>query len=131
VTESGALVSRGQLPVVIGEAGQLGQLLQNLLVNAIKFRKPDVAPKVHVAAEPQDGSWVFSVWDNGIGIAPEQYERIFQIFQRLHGRQVYEGTGIGLAVCKRIVEFHSGRIRVESQPGEGSTFLFDLPAGGD
>ena len=128
VTETGARVSRGQLPVVMGEPGQLGQLLQNLLVNAIKFRKPDITPKIHVAAELRGKTWVFSVWDNGIGIAPAQCERVFQIFQRLHSRQEYEGTGIGLAVCKRIVEFHGGRIRVESQPGEGSTFLFDLPA---
>jgi signal transduction histidine kinase len=128
VAEANARITREQLPVVQGEAGLLTQLFQNLLVNAVKFRRPDILPEVHVAAARQDNLWLISVRDNGIGIATEQCERIFQIFQRLHTRQQYEGTGIGLAVCKRIVEFHGGRIRVESAPGCGSTFLFDLPA---
>lgn len=128
VTETKARVTREKLPVVLGESSQLSQLFQNLLVNAIKFRRQDVSPEVHVKAQRLGATWLFSVRDNGIGIAPEHCERIFQIFQRLHNRQQYEGTGIGLAVCKRIVEFHGGRLRVESLPGKGSTFLFDLSA---
>jgi light-regulated signal transduction histidine kinase (bacteriophytochrome) len=116
------------LPVVKGEPSQLCQLLQNLLVNAVKFRRQDVTPEVHVSATRQGKSWLLAVHDNGIGIPPEQHERIFVIFQRLHSRQKYNGTGIGLAVCQRIVEFHGGRIWVESEPGKGSTFLFNLPA---
>ena len=128
IEETGAVITCERLPLVQGEPSQLSQLLQNLLVNAVKFRKQDVTPAVHVSATRQDKQWLFAVRDNGIGIAPEQHERIFLIFQRLHSRKKYNGTGIGLAVCQRIVDFHGGRIWVESEPGQGSTFFFNLPA---
>jgi light-regulated signal transduction histidine kinase (bacteriophytochrome) len=119
-------VTADPLPVVVGDATQLGQVFQNLLVNAIKFHgsRP---PRIHVSAAESAGEWVFCVRDNGIGIAPEYFERIFIIFQRLHTIEEYGGTGIGLAICKKIVERHGGRIRVESAVGEGSAFYFSIP----
>ena len=105
---------------------QLVQLLQNLIGNAIKYRG-DRIPKVHVSAEEGSREWIFSVADNGIGIDPKYFDRIFQIFQRLHGRGEYEGTGIGLAVCKRILQQQGGRIWLDSKPGDGSVFHFSLP----
>jgi signal transduction histidine kinase len=104
----------------------MAQLLQNLIGNALKFRG-EGPPEIHVGAERQDGAWVICVRDNGIGIEPQYFERIFQIFQRLHTRRHYPGTGIGLAICKKIVERHGGRIWVESEPGRGSRFYFTLP----
>jgi signal transduction histidine kinase len=124
--ESGAQVECGPLPVVMGDAAQLAQLFQNLMANAIKFHG-DQPPEIHIHAEPEDGFWRFAVRDNGIGIAPDYFERIFVMFQRLHSRSRYPGTGIGLAICKKIVERHGGRIWVESAPGQGTTFLFTLP----
>jgi PAS domain S-box-containing protein len=126
IEAAGATVTHDRLPMVWGDAGQLTQLLQNLVANAVKFRGSE-APRVHVSARREDGGWLVSVRDNGIGIAPEFSARIFVIFQRLHSRSEYQGTGIGLAICRKIVERHGGRIWVESEPGEGSTFHFTLP----
>jgi PAS domain S-box-containing protein len=126
IGEHGAEVTRDPLPIVRGDPTQLAQLLQNLIGNAIKF-KGDRTPCVHVSAKTEQGQWVFTVRDNGIGIEPQYFERIFAIFQRLHSREQYPGTGIGLAICKRIVERHGGRIWVESQPGAGTAFHFTMP----
>jgi len=126
IRESVALVTNDDLPKVLADESQLVQLFQNLVGNAIKFRGKE-PPRVHVSAVPQGKEWLFAVRDNGIGIAQEYHERIFSIFQRLHSREDYPGTGIGLALCKRIVERHGGTIRVESEPGSGSTFFFTLP----
>jgi two-component system sensor kinase FixL len=125
IEASGAEVTAGPLPTVVGDATQLGQVFQNLIVNAIKFRG-NRPPRVRVSASERPGEWVFSVADNGIGIGAEYFDRIFIIFQRLHTIEEYGGTGIGLAVCKKIVERHGGRIWVESKVGEGSTFHFSI-----
>jgi PAS domain S-box-containing protein len=126
IQESGATITHDPLPTVTADATQLAQLLQNLIGNALKFRN-QAPPCVHVGAERQGNDWVFRVQDNGIGLEPQYAERIFAIFQRLHNREDYPGTGIGLAISKRIVERHGGRIWVESQPGQGSTFYFTIP----
>ena len=130
IQESGATITRGDLPTVMADHLQVVQVFQNLLSNAIKFRG-DRRPEVQVKADRQGSDWVFSVLDNGIGIDPAYTSRIFNIFIRLHTREKYPGTGIGLAVCKKIVSRHGGRIWVESAPGKGSTFFFTLPAGDD
>ena len=124
--ESGATVERGSLPTVLGDPAQMEQLLQNLISNAVKFHgsKP---PVIRVEAVQRASEWEVSVADNGIGIDQQFFERIFILFQRLHGIAQYSGTGIGLAICKKIVERHGGRIWVESAPGQGSTFRFTLP----
>jgi signal transduction histidine kinase len=127
ITESNADVSAGPLPSIQGYETEFRQLLQNLLSNAIKFRKPNEAPEVRVSAERKGNFWEFSVKDNGIGIAPEHHEKIFLIFQRLHNRSLYEGTGIGLANCRKIVELHGGTIRLESEKNKGSNFIFTIP----
>ncbi len=124
--DAGATVTHDPLPTVTADGVQLGQLFQNLVANAIKFRGGQ-APHVHVGARRGADEWVFSVRDNGIGIAREYQERIFVIFQRLHSRAEYPGTGIGLSICKKIVERHGGRIWLESEPGAGTTFFFTLP----
>jgi light-regulated signal transduction histidine kinase (bacteriophytochrome) len=115
------------LPTVVGHERQFVQLLQNLIANAVKFRHPGRTPRVEVAADAVPGGWRITVKDNGIGIDPKHFDRIFQIFQRLHDRDAYPGTGIGLAICKRIVELNGGRIGVQSVPDHGSTFWFTVP----
>ena len=127
IDDSGAKVTSDHLPIVRGDEPQLTLLLQNLIANGIKFRG-DPTPDVHLSAERRNGSWLFSVRDNGIGIEEEYSDRIFGIFQRLHTREQYQGTGVGLAICKRVVERHDGTIWVESKPGNGSVFRFTLPA---
>ena len=125
VEETDATVEVGDLPTVPGDENQLLQLFQNLVENAIKYRGDD-PPTIEISAERLDGAWRFSVADDGIGMEPDDTERIFEIFNRLHGVGEYDGTGIGLSLCQRIVERHGGEIRVESEPGEGSTFSFTL-----
>ncbi|MEW5803440.1 MAG: ATP-binding protein [bacterium] len=129
ITESNAVIIHESMPTLMADGSQMVQLFQNLISNAIKFRSQE-QPLIQVSAESQEGAWVFSVHDNGIGIDPEYFGRIFTIFQRLHNKAEYPGTGIGLAICKRIVERHGGRIWVNSEPGKGSTFYFTIPKDG-
>jgi light-regulated signal transduction histidine kinase (bacteriophytochrome) len=129
IDASGAVVTHGPLPAVLADESQLVQLFQNLVGNAIKYQPPGAIPKVHVSASMNgDGKWHFAVQDNGLGIDAQYFDRIFGMFQRLHKRDEYAGTGIGLAICRKIVERHGGTISVESTPGEGSTFRFALKA---
>jgi PAS domain S-box-containing protein len=126
IEEAGAVVTHDVLPSVPADEGQLAQLFQNLVGNALKFRS-DSVPRIHVAVTEKTNEWQFEVRDNGIGIEPQYYERIFMVFQRLHNKGDYPGTGIGLAICKKVVERHGGRIWVESRPNAGSSFYFTLP----
>ena len=127
IRDSGACVLCAPLPTVMADAIQIAQVFQNLIANALKFRRDDVPAEVRVGAERHDGMWAFAVKDNGIGIDPEYFGRIFEAFQRLHGAQ-YPGTGLGLAISKKIIEHHGGTIWVESVKGQGTTFFFTLPA---
>lgn len=127
IADNQAVITHDSLPTVMGDEIQLIQLLQNLIGNAIKFRREE-PPQVHISVKPEEREWIFSVRDNGIGIETEYFDRIFTIFQRLHSRAEYPGTGIGLAVCKKIVERHGGRIWVESESGVGTTFYFTIPS---
>ena len=126
IEENGAVFTQDKLPTLNVDEVQITQLYQNLISNAIKFRKKDEPPRIHLGAAKDNGRWTLSVEDNGIGMDPRYTDRIFVLFQRLHSKEEYQGTGIGLAVSKRIVERHGGRIWVESAPGEGSKFLFTL-----
>jgi PAS domain S-box-containing protein len=127
IREADAVVEVARLPVVTAEGGQMGQLFLNLIGNALKFRRPGVRPTIGITAERGADSWTITVSDNGIGMDPQYRERIFQIFQRLHTRSEYPGTGIGLAICKRIVDGHGGTIAVETAQGAGSKFKITLP----
>ena len=126
IHESGAEIDVGALPRLRANESMLLLLFQNLICNAIKFQKKDVKPRIRIRATEEGSFWKFSFEDNGIGIEEEQAEKIFIIFQRLHSRAEYEGTGIGLAQCRKIVELHGGRIWIESKPGEGTTFFFTM-----
>ncbi|MCH7554012.1 MAG: hypothetical protein IIC82_08460 [Chloroflexi bacterium] len=125
ITDANAEVTHDELPWVMADAVQLRQLFQNLINNAMKFRG-DQAPRIHLSATLGNGEWTFSVRDNGIGIDPKYFDRIFVLFKRLHTREEYPGTGIGLAICRKIVQKHGGKMWVESAPGEGATFFFTL-----
>jgi light-regulated signal transduction histidine kinase (bacteriophytochrome) len=127
IQESGAAVTHDPLPHVQADGSQLVQLFQNLISNSIKFCGQD-PPRIHIKADGEADKHAFSVKDNGIGFDPQRSEHIFQVFRRLHSEHAYPGTGIGLALCKRVVERHGGRIWVDSEPGKGSTFHFTLPA---
>jgi len=127
IAESNAVIVRQPLPKVRADAPQLQQLFGNLIANAIKFSGAG-PPRVEISAQREGKYWAFSVRDHGIGIESQYFDRIFVIFQRLHARDEYPGTGIGLAICKKIIERHGGRIWVESQPGQGANFAFTLPA---
>ena len=127
IEEKQAQIQVDRLPTIMGDEGQLIQLFQNLIGNAIKFHGAE-NPVVKVGAKKENAKWVFSVQDNGIGIDPMFFDRVFVIFQRLHGRDAYQGSGIGLAISKKIVERHGGKLWVESEPGKGSVFYFSLIA---
>lgn len=127
IDESGALVTNEDLPKVLADQLQLTQVFQNLVANSIKFQKPSTTPRIHICAQRQNMHWRFSVEDNGIGIEPKYEAKVFEVFQRLHTRLEFPGTGIGLALCKRIINRHHGRIWFESSPGRGTTFYFTLP----
>ena len=127
IEESGAEITRDPLPTVVGDATQLGMLWQNLIANAVKFRSPERKPRIHVEAERDGDLWRFAVADNGIGISPEFADKVFVIFQRLHTKDAYPGSGIGLAMCKKIVEFHGGTIAIDTTQTKGTRILFTLP----
>lgn len=126
IKDSQASIEIGKLPTINGFKTELRQLFQNLIINAIKFRQPDISPIIQLSAREGYGHWFFEIRDNGIGMDPQYFDRIFRLFQRLHDQDKYDGTGIGLANCKKIVEMHDGKIWVESELGKGSTFYFTL-----
>jgi light-regulated signal transduction histidine kinase (bacteriophytochrome) len=126
IEETGAEITHDPLPDVLADSTQVFQLLQNLLTNSLRFRS-EAPPRIHLSAQPNGDRWRLSLRDNGIGIEPPYLDRIFGVFQRLHTREEYPGTGIGLSICRRIVERHGGTIRAESGHGEGAMFVFSLP----
>jgi two-component system, chemotaxis family, sensor kinase Cph1 len=130
ITETGAVITHDSLPTISVDDTQLLQVFQNLIGNAIRFRR-DSPPRIHVSATKNTDEWIFSIKDNGIGIESRYVERIFLIFQRLHKRSEYEDTGMGLAIVKKVVDRHGGRVWVESEVGVGSTFYFTIPQGLD
>jgi light-regulated signal transduction histidine kinase (bacteriophytochrome) len=127
IADSGARIDVAEMPRVTGVRLQLTQLLQNIIGNAIKFRRDGVVPRISISAAPDGAMWRFTIEDNGIGIEKEYLDRVFLIFQRLHERNKYPGTGIGLAIAKKVIEHHGGRIWIESTPGQGSRLNFTLP----
>ncbi len=129
IRKNSVVVTHDPLPTVMANGSQLAHLFSNLIENAIKFHG-DEPPRVHISAKRKGDEWEVLVTDNGIGIEPQYFDRIFKVFQRLHRKNEYPGTGIGLALCKKIVERHGGRIWIESKPGEGTTFFFTIPAAG-
>jgi PAS domain S-box-containing protein len=126
ISESAAVITHDALPTVCADEAQIGQLLQNLISNAIKFRQRDTCPRVHISAALGAEQWLFQVADNGIGFDPQYSERIFALFKRLHGQSEYSGSGVGLAICRKIIERHGGHIWAESEPGQGARFFFTL-----
>ncbi|NEQ33778.1 MAG: GAF domain-containing protein, partial [Leptolyngbya sp. SIO4C5] len=130
IAETGAEITADAMPTIVADSTQLMQMFQNLLGNAIKFRQPDQPPRIHIKAQRQEEDWLFTVQDNGIGLDPQFADRIFVIFQRLHTRDEYPGSGMGLAICKKIAECHRGQIWVDSALGQGATFSFTIPVGG-
>lgn len=130
IEESGASITHDPMPTIEVDRGQMVRLFQNLIGNALKYRKPDQAPQIHVTAERVNREWIIAIRDNGIGFDPQYASQIFAPFKRLHQPDAFPGTGVGLAISRRIVEAHGGRIWAESQPGEGATFRFTLPVGG-
>lgn len=129
ISETSAEITTGSLPVISGYPTEIKQLFQNLIFNSIKFRQKNIPPGIKISAEKKGNAWQFAFADNGIGIAKEYNEKIFIIFKRLHTRNEYKGSGIGLSHCKKIVDLHKGKIWLESEPGKGATFYFTLPAG--
>ncbi|MGW2996620.1 sensor histidine kinase, partial [Streptomyces sp. NPDC001193] len=129
IEEAGASITHDPLPALVADPTQMGMLWQNLIGNAVKFRRPDRAPEIRITAAREGELWRFTVTDNGIGIAPEYADKVFVIFQRLHTKDVYPGSGIGLAMCKKIVEFHGGTIAVDPEYRDGTRIGFTLAAG--
>jgi len=130
IEETEAVVTHDPLPAIQVDQGQMVRLFQNLIGNALKYRKPGVPPIVHVSSQRQDSEWVITVRDNGIGFDPKYAREIFAPFKRLHGQEEYSGTGVGLAICRRVVQRHGGRIWADSRPGQGASFHFSLPIEG-
>ncbi|WP_231551369.1 ATP-binding protein [Methanobacterium sp. SMA-27] len=126
IAENNAVITHDPLPTIYGDENLMVELFQNLIYNAIKYRSHET-PQIHISSKKEQNQYIFSVKDNGIGIDPKHLERIFTIFQRLHGNDEYEGTGIGLSIAQKIIERHNGRIWVESQLGKGTTFYFTIP----